>query len=561
MQGSLRKSVGLLAVNLWKQIRANFFPYSDGEILDGIRNAWTGKSALFGRESRAARGLHDLTQRGHDGVDEKTWTDLDLSLVFEEMDFTATDIGQQYLYRKLRRPVVDEDLLRSEHQVVETLRSDARTRESILLALPPLASSDLGAATRLLYGDVDRPRQGKPMVVAWAAGVMSLFCATVILGGWLWYLAILGLCVNFVACQISSSRTSRLSYGYHVLYQMLCVAQRLSENADSRHIPACAKLLELRTRIVGLRRRCSLLGFSQASANLFVAQAMHLVNLFTAIEPVIYAFNAERIESGKDTLREVYESIGSLEALIAIARYRERYPEHCAPTFNSEGAILLESAYHPLIENPVANDFDTNGQSAMITGSNMAGKTSFIKMVGLNLVLARTIWTCHARSANLPPLGVATSIRTEDGITEGRSFYFSELERVLTFVFGQSRKLLLIDEMYRGTNTVERIAGAAAVLERLSSNNIVLVTTHDVELARYLPDDYAMFHFDETGEIDRPFDYRLKAGVCRTRNALKLMESIGYPAAIVSRAREIAEEFDAIDARCGGRRSGPRRDG
>ena len=546
--------VGLLAGDLWKRIRTSLLPYTREEIIEDVRRSWDQDIALFGRESREARELHDLTVDDRDRIDERIWVDLDLPILFRELDFTATDIGQQYLYRMLRQ-FREEARLRSDYAVVKRLQTDAEARESILVELHPLGSSDLDAATRLLFGKVAKPTHRKLLVCAWSTGMTTLTVSTLLLGGWLWYAALPALVVNLIACQWFTSRTDRLSYAYHVLYQMLCVADAISRRRDLGHLPACADLEALRPDIVTLKRRSLLLALSQASPNLFVAQPMHLVNLLTAIEPLLHTFNADRLDRCTDILCAVYEAIGSLEASIAVARYAERYPLHCNPCLVDGATIELRAAYHPLIPDPVPNDFDSTGRSALITGSNMAGKTSFIKTVGVNFVLARTLWICHAEHARFPPLGVATSIRTTDGIREGRSYYFAELERVLEFLedgsMGTRGKLLLVDEIYRGTNTVERIAGAAAVLHELSKRHTVLVTTHDTELSGLLSGRYSMLYFDETGEVEQPFDYRLKVGVCRTRNALKLMGKIGYPAHVVERALQIAEKIDAGGATAG----------
>ena len=103
--------------------------------------------------------------------------------------------------------------------------------------------------------------------------------------------------------------------------------------------------------------------------------------------------------------------------------------------------------------------------------------------------------------------------------------------------------LLLIDEIYRGTNTIERIAGSAAVLQELAANNLVFVTTHDTELANYLSEHFELWHFEETGNTEQPFDYKLRAGVCTSRNAITLMENMDYPEPITERARAIAREL------------------
>jgi len=249
-----------------------------------------------------------------------------------------------------------------------------------------------------------------------------------------------------------------------------------------------------------------------------------------------------------EVMKLCYISIGSIDASIATASYIHRTSQLCNPGFTDARAIDLQDTYHPLIEKYISNSYSTTGMSALITGSNMAGKTTFIKTIGVNLIFARTLWICHATRAQLPVMDVFSSIKTEDGLEEGKSFYFSELERLKVFLEMTKEGrgcLVLVDEIYRGTNTVERIAGAAAVLQELATNSLVFVTTHDIELANYLSQQFEMWYFEETGSTTHPFDYKLKSGVCKTRNAIKLMANLGYPEHITERARSIAHDMEA----------------
>jgi DNA mismatch repair ATPase MutS len=177
----------------------------------------------------------------------------------------------------------------------------------------------------------------------------------------------------------------------------------------------------------------------------------------------------------------------------------------------------------------------------------MAGKTTFIRTIGINVVLSRTLWLCHADNAEIPIINVSSSISNTDFLEEGKSYYFTELEYInkfLHFTQNDEHYLFLIDEIFRGTNTVERIGGAAAVLQALAVKDIVLVTTHDIELEKFLHERYVMWHFQETGKKETPFDYKIRPGVCKTKNAIKLMTNMGYPDYIINRAKNIAGKMD-----------------
>jgi DNA mismatch repair ATPase MutS len=174
----------------------------------------------------------------------------------------------------------------------------------------------------------------------------------------------------------------------------------------------------------------------------------------------------------------------------------------------------------------------------------MAGKTTFIKMVGTNIILGRTLGVCFAVMAIIPGSNVMASIRAEHSIESGKSHFFAELERILSFVRRAERDgrgVFLIDELFRGTNTPERVAAGKAVLESLGAHAQVLVTTHDVELQHLLGSSFLSFHFVEDPDLPEVLDYQLHPGISTSKNAIKLLEKVGVPAAIVREARRLTD--------------------
>jgi DNA mismatch repair ATPase MutS len=201
--------------------------------------------------------------------------------------------------------------------------------------------------------------------------------------------------------------------------------------------------------------------------------------------------------------------------------------------------IALEDGYHPLLDAPVKNSIRLAERSALVTGSNMAGKTTFIKMVGINVIFGRTLGFCFAKSASIPWSTVMASIRREHSVESGKSHYFAEIEAIHSFIENARRgdcHIFVIDELFNGTNTVERLAAVRAVLETLCQSAQVLVTTHDVELQDVLSDRYDLYHFQEDPDVEGFFDYRLRSGATRTRNAIRLLERMGFPSEIVRNA-------------------------
>jgi len=173
----------------------------------------------------------------------------------------------------------------------------------------------------------------------------------------------------------------------------------------------------------------------------------------------------------------------------------------------------------------------------------MAGKTTFIKTVGINFILAQTLNICLAKKAVIPQLIVKSAIRREDNLEESKSYYFVEIERLLSFIELSVNKLeylFLIDEIFRGTNTIERLSSSTAVLKYLDKNNFSFVTTHDIELQELLNNSYRIFHFcEQITDHKFYFDYKIHEGTTFSGNAIKLLEIKGYPEEIINEAGSV----------------------
>jgi DNA mismatch repair ATPase MutS len=185
-------------------------------------------------------------------------------------------------------------------------------------------------------------------------------------------------------------------------------------------------------------------------------------------------------------------------------------------------------------------------KSILITGSNMSGKTTFIRTIALNSVLSQTIFTCFADEFITPFLKVFSSIRIDDNLVEGKSYFFEEVKTIDTLIQEISssfQNLFILDEVFKGTNTVERVAAAKAVLHYLNKNkNIVLVSTHDLELSELLKEHYDLYHFEEQIVNEAlSFDHLLKDGKLNTTNAIRLLELSGYPKEIIDEAKQLTK--------------------
>ncbi len=335
--------------------------------------------------------------------------------------------------------------------------------------------------------------------------------------------------------------SSRQSRGISQRNKRIANFARIAPPAEVRELDTLRNLKDL---AAGLNRKVFWLCLDESQANDLAAAFFIFLNAFGLSRLIAFVRSVDDLTRHREKIRRIFDAIGSLDACLALASWIQSVPISAIPSFNSKGMIDVSGMYHPLVENAVGNSVFLCRESALITGSNMAGKTTFIKTVGLNVILAQTLFVCLAERACLPRLIVRSSIKGEEKVIDGESYYSREIELIREFLnCPEDRFLFLIDEIFRGTNTIERIAIGAATLRALSQRNVFLVTTHDIELQPLLNDCSRLFHFSEQVDGNRYyFDYVLRDGPCRAGNAIKLIELKDYPTSIVEEARRLAAE-------------------
>ena len=204
---------------------------------------------------------------------------------------------------------------------------------------------------------------------------------------------------------------------------------------------------------------------------------------------------------------------------------------------------------------PVPNSLTLRpGTGVLVTGSNMSGKSTLLRTVGVNVILAQTVNTCLAREYAGPVLEVRSCIGRSDDLIAGKSYYLVEVEALLGLVRlseSPQRHLFLLDELFRGTNAVERVAAGHGVLQELvqadrgRKPHAVIAATHDGELVNLSREFYDAYHFgDSIGAEGLVFDHRLKAGPATTRTAIALLRQSGAPERLLARATATAALLD-----------------
>jgi DNA mismatch repair ATPase MutS len=255
---------------------------------------------------------------------------------------------------------------------------------------------------------------------------------------------------------------------------------------------------------------------------------------------VAMAIERWRGRSGRH-IREWIAGVGEFEALCDLATYSYEHPSDTFPELveTAGGWFEAEGLGHPLMAEAqcVRNDVRLGGESRLliVSGSNMSGKSTLLRAVGLNTVLAWAGAPVRANRLNISPLSVGASIRVLDSLLDGRSRFYAEITRlreIVRLAEGSRTVLFLVDELLSGTNSHDRRIGAAAIVRMLLDRGAIgMITTHDLALVK-IADDMGgravNVHFADSLENGRlHFDYRLLPGVVERSNALDLMRSVG----------------------------------
>jgi hypothetical protein len=259
---------------------------------------------------------------------------------------------------------------------------------------------------------------------------------------------------------------------------------------------------------------------------------------------MVVAYFFKRIKTDLATLIPRWLDVWfQLEALGSLASFAYLNPEYTFPDLLTSGMALRGKALgHPLIpfDHKVCNAFtiESSGEVDIITGSNMAGKSSFLRTLGVNLCLAYAGGPVNAAALSVSPFRLFTCIKVSDSVTDGVSYFYAEVKRLKALLNALQQQdalplFFLIDEIFRGTNNRERLIGSRAYIQALvHQNGVGLIATHDLELIK-LADELPKiknYHFEES-IIDRQmiFDYKLRPGPSPTTNALKIMAMEGLP--------------------------------
>jgi hypothetical protein len=499
-------------------------------------------------------------------LDVRTWTDLDLDAVFAAIDRTTSTLGQHALYYRLRTAPCAEHL-RACDGLVEWVRADSVSRERAQIALSRL-QDPLGYDVWWLGAeDAVDPRPWYRVFPVLTAVTLGLAAAAVFWHGAIAAFLIM-VAVNLAVRYATGGRTAAITRSVRQLAPLIATAESLRFVDDVRFSAITGPL---RCDVPSLARLKLISRWTNGNPFMLSFESSQLALLLSDVLEVIYEycntaflldatgvhFALADLRAHRSAVLRTVMSVGEVDAAISVASYREGCGAWTSPLFTATGACTeMDDARHPLVVEAIPNSIALRpGSGMLVTGSNMSGKSTFLRTVGVNAVLAQTIGTCLASRYTAPVLRVRSCIGRSDDLVGGKSYYLAEVEALLDLVLasgGDVPCLFLLDEIFRGTNACERIAAGEAVLRALviaessrRTHDVCLAATHDAELVDLLFDILEPWHFgDSLGPEGLAFDHRLREGPATTRNAIALLRFNGAPEALVSRATTTADRLE-----------------
>lgn len=474
-------------------------------------------------------------------ISDKIANDLYLDDIFKLADRTISRVGQQYLYARLRTIDKDPAELLAQDEFAELIATDEQVRIDAQMALLKLQKNDSYYFQDLVYAKkIARPSF---MIFVYFLTFLNVACLLMAFFRPGFLLVFMG--VFIINSAIHFWNKNNVSVHTSSLGEFLKAfetAKKLDADPKIRsHFPETTALLKklspLKRKMIGVK----LDNVADSDAAMVGYLIIELVKIAFNLEIIVFYNIIDALTSQKEELKKLFIYIGKVDTGVSIASFRDSLDEYCKPVFRNGQGLQTEGIKHPLIANCVPNDLELQGKNLLLTGSNMSGKTTFIRSVGVNMVLAQTLLTCTAKSFSMPYSRIFSSITIADSLQEEKSYYFEEMRIIKEFIRESNLEgpcFFILDEIFKGTNTIERVSAGKAILSYLSKNeNLVFVSTHDTELNDLLKTQYDLYHFSETIAAEELiFDHTIKKGPLTTRNAIRILEINDYPASIIADA-------------------------
>lgn len=482
-------------------------------------------------------------------IDDITWNDVDMDSVFCMLNQTYSSAGQEYLYYMLRTPTVDQDMLDQREKLIRCYMEQKKTRLDMQMIFHDIGRSRkvsiIDYISRL--DDVKKESNARHfLLLAAYAGSLAVMMFNTGIGIMVLLFSIMyGISTYFKR----KGQIEPYIVSFVYILKLLKAADTVSKVKTPEFETYTENIRKAKSAFFKFKTGAVFLTSNAAVGGDFVDGILDYVRILFHVDLIKFNMMSDELKKHQKEVEEILDNIGLLEATAAIASFRAYLPFYAEPKLKKQKKVFmnLKNVYHPMITEPVANSIEEN-RGVLITGSNASGKSTFLKTVSINAILAQSINTCPASEYEACFFQIYSSMALADNLQGKESYYIVEiksLKRILNHKNDEIPVLCFVDEVLRGTNTVERIAASAQILKSLAREQVLcFAATHDIELTYVLEDNYSNYHFqEEIKENDILFNYQLQKGRATSRNAIRLLGIIGYEQEIIEKADQTAARF------------------
>lgn len=523
------------------------------KFLKTIKDKW-GHRHIEEREFSQIEKLYKYNEKKDNTyftIDDITWRDLNMKEIFKEIDHTKSLPGMQYLYNILRRPIYNQDILEARNDMINLYVERDEIARDIQYPLAVLGKEEGEGIFDYFEKGIDIDLKLLPLYTILSYlpfAVIAIF----FFNGAVGLVSLISLlAINNIIYQKNKKKVYKEMETFKYLGRLIRCAEGLIKvkTTDNMNIKK-EEVKETLRAIKTLKKNISKINFNEESSS-EIQIVIHYYNMMMLKEPKVFYKAVGQINKYREEMFNLYKLIGEIDFHIAIASYKSGLDYYTSPSLEKGDRIFIdaENLYHPLLEDPVSYTFTLNNVGALVTGSNASGKSTFLRAVGINSLFSQTLYFTLSNKYTSSYFKLLTSIGTTDSIVKGDSYFMTEaksLKRIINSIEQKYPVLCILDEIFRGTNTTERISMALEVLNyMINRNSCVIAATHDLELTNLVNDKFQNYHFKETIEDrDIKFDYQLRTGPSTTRNAIAILKYLDYPKEIYENAEINASRGD-----------------
>ena len=530
--------VGLIIVMVLTNCIATIF------LRKKLAKAWEGERFFIKKDSEESLAetilLASTLQPTDSQVDGQTWHDLDMHRVFDLLNHTQSSIGAEALYQKMRLLNFQPDASLQELEDFFEHHPDLRLKVQVVM-------NQLGKKNHNMARSIVA-NPGKQDSSIYLSLYIFLACLPVLSLFFLPFFKIQALSVLVASVTFNIIFSSIRNWSNKMRLDQVSYLVRIFASAEKLSRLALPKQEALKQAVQPFKKTKVISSILQSPTGSSEMEIILIyLNFLFLIPQIAQIYIYQQVRAHQKEAQETINLLGELEVAISLLRHKRDGKLVCHPCFKQDGGIKGKGIYHPLLADPVANDVSFE-KNMVISGDNASGKSTYLKMVAINCILAQGLGFAYGESLELSYGHVMTSMDVSDDIEVGDSYFITESKTILRMIESLEKSgfhYFFIDELFKGTNTIERIGSGLGIVRWLSRHDcLYMISSHDIELVAASGAVNDNYHFDSRyvdGKI--VFDYQIKQGAAVTKNAVNTLKSLHFPSEITQTSQELIGQY------------------